>query len=635
MLYSGAYGAAKSVALCSKLVYRARIPGARELLCRVHLAYLKSTTLKTLLFGTSTTPPVLPRWSYTHNKSERVITIHGGGEIVYQPLDDMDKLGSQEFSGVAFDECTDTKDERVWDTLMGRMRRKVEGLPLQIYAACNPDAPTHFLAKRFGIAPGETQRPNTHLITTHSFENPYLPEEYQEILRGLTGVMYRRNVLGQWVAADGLVYGCWDRSKHIVTVDGRKQWKRAWIGIDDGFAVAFAAVLIMEDTDGRCVVVDERYGGGWHENARIEAVKSLEAVANALGVESVKIICDSAAADFIGALRHSGVECDLANKAVEDGIAATRAMFESERLVVETNCVKTIAELEGYCYDPKTNKVVKKHDHACDALRYAIMAMEGVGHVAVFPRKNLPDAPRAPERVCDIRLQVKPGEDLDTALVLGRRDVVSMVPTAGGPVSIYEEPNPMGEYVLGVAAGADRCKTYVVAADAYQRRVAAEMAIGSDEAYRAVAGLAVYFRAKSICVAARHPAGKYLAGRLADYGLPVTDGRGGWVVTESQMNDAILDVRTAWEGRFFDDPSQRARAVALQYRWTSTRAEHMQVSEMPELRAVWADPVLARAALLYVVNQMRPPEPKWEPDPITGQMIPKERADRLRRELKL
>ena len=94
--------------------------------------------------------------------------------------------------------------------------------------------------------------------------------------------------------------------------------KRAWIGIDDGYAAAFAALLAFEDTSGRVFLVAERYGPGMTERMRLGAVRELVQIANAFDVPIAKIVCDSAAADFIGAMRADGMEVTLANKAIED-----------------------------------------------------------------------------------------------------------------------------------------------------------------------------------------------------------------------------------------------------------------------------------------------------------------------------
>ena len=101
LLYSGAFAAAKSRALCWKLFVRASRKGAVEFLCRKTLVSLKKSTLKTLLEPDGDLPPVLEPGTYTHNKSEGIIRINGGGQIMYFGLDDPNKLGSVNGTGPA------------------------------------------------------------------------------------------------------------------------------------------------------------------------------------------------------------------------------------------------------------------------------------------------------------------------------------------------------------------------------------------------------------------------------------------------------------------------------------------------------------------------------------------------------
>src|SRR5437660_1408407 len=71
-LYSGAFGAGKSYALCWWVVLRAQRPGARVGLFRLNLQRLYESTLVTLLEGDGITPPVLEPGTYRHNKTRRV-----------------------------------------------------------------------------------------------------------------------------------------------------------------------------------------------------------------------------------------------------------------------------------------------------------------------------------------------------------------------------------------------------------------------------------------------------------------------------------------------------------------------------------------------------------------------------------
>ena len=204
VLYSGAFGAGKTRALCIKLVQRAIVPGARELLCRKTNVSLKRTTLETLLKPEGDLPPVLPEGTYTHNKTLQTIKIRGGGEIIYCGLDEPQKIGSMQLSGAAADEAIElTEDD--WTMLRGRIRMKVSGLKQQLYGATNPGSPAHFLAIRFGLN-GEEPTKNTKAIVTCSEDNFFLSPEYLEDLRTFQGVALQRFVEGRWVAAEGMVY---------------------------------------------------------------------------------------------------------------------------------------------------------------------------------------------------------------------------------------------------------------------------------------------------------------------------------------------------------------------------------------------------------------------------------------------
>ncbi len=162
---------------------------------------LKATTLRTLLEPDGNLPPVLPRGTYEHNKSEKTIRVAGGGTLFYFGIGDADdytKIGSLNLSGCAIDEAVELREED-WTMLRGRVRLDVGGLPMQIYGACNPGPPSHFLAKRFGLAGGYEAAKNCESFTTKSLDNVFLPQAYVEDLLTLTGTAKARYVLGAWV----------------------------------------------------------------------------------------------------------------------------------------------------------------------------------------------------------------------------------------------------------------------------------------------------------------------------------------------------------------------------------------------------------------------------------------------------
>ncbi|GAG45884.1 unnamed protein product, partial [marine sediment metagenome] len=111
-----------------------------------------------------------PEGMYTHSKSDKTIRIHGGGQIQYFGIDDSQKIGSYGFTGCAIDEAVEL-DENDWRWISGRCRIIVPDIKHQIYAACNPGSPSHFLARRFGLAPDQPIEPNCEVIQTKSMDN--------------------------------------------------------------------------------------------------------------------------------------------------------------------------------------------------------------------------------------------------------------------------------------------------------------------------------------------------------------------------------------------------------------------------------------------------------------------------------
>jgi phage terminase large subunit len=63
---------------------------------------------------------------------------------------------------------------------------------------------------------------------------------------------------------------------------------------------------------------------------------------------------------------------------IKSGIDRIRELFKQNRLHIHKDCVNLISELETYSYPdkkPDSNEQenpIKEHDHALDALRYAI-----------------------------------------------------------------------------------------------------------------------------------------------------------------------------------------------------------------------------------------------------------------------
>jgi hypothetical protein len=377
LLYSGGFGGGKTLALCMKAVCRAAHPLAREFLGRLTLDDFKATTLKTLLDGDGQTPPVLPYGSYVHNKAERTIKLKGAGEIVYGGFADRSadpsrmKAGSRNLSGVGADQAEELNED-IWQKWSGRPRATGEGLTRQVYGVCNPAAPSHFLARRFGITGDLTEKvEGTQFILTNPFENPFLPTDYLARLRTLKGVLYKRMVLGLWVASEGVVFDRWNRDRHMKQREG--PWVRTLVGLDDGYHDPFVALLAHFDADGRCHIRREVYRDSMSESEKVEAVREWGSVE--------RIIPDPSAAGIAGALRRAGFTVTPGKNDVITGINEVQNWLDTSApdgepmLTVDPECRKLIVCLESQEWLDNRKKDTPNHNfsHGNDALRYLLM----------------------------------------------------------------------------------------------------------------------------------------------------------------------------------------------------------------------------------------------------------------------
>jgi len=372
VLYSGAFGAGKTRALCVKLVARAWHPGAREYLVRKSNVSLKRSTLKTLLEPDGDLSAVLPAQWYKHNKQDQIIRIYGGGEIMYSGLDDPEKLGSIPATGVAVDEAVELNEED-WIALRGRIRVRNKGdtLQNQLYGACNPGPPSHFLAERFGLALNFKPKRGCFAIRTESKDNFFLPKDYLDDLNSLTGVAYKRFVRGLWVGSDGLVYDKFERDRHVqhrpIT-----EFPRVIIGQDEGYTNPAVLIVVGIDNDNRLHILRE-----WYESKRleVEVIAKAQEFHNEFLPES--FIIDPSAAKLIAAMEVEGLPVEKADNRVFGGIQKVQSLLrfagdERPRLTISPECGETIREFETYEWMKGKDKPRKQFDHAMDAVRYAV-----------------------------------------------------------------------------------------------------------------------------------------------------------------------------------------------------------------------------------------------------------------------
>ena len=376
-LADGGWGGGKTRALGFKLLARCSVKGAREILTRKCNVSLGKSTLKSLLEGDGPDPPVFPEGMYTHYKQSQCIKIKGGGECVYFGMDDPQKTGSINATGAAMDELVEFT-LRDFDWIESRCRVVIPGLKNQIYGATNPSVPSHWAAKKWGLALGAQPEPETYRIRINAADNPWLPKSYIESLDRLTGIRRKRYRDGVWAGAEGLIYDNFDRELHVVRRSG--PWKRAIIGVDQGFTNPFGVGLCLLDEDDRMHVQAEEYERGLVPEEKLARVKRVIA-ASPIVVEAV--VVDPSAAELIEFFKRAGLNAVPADNDMGH-IDTVRQRFEKAadgrpRLTMDPCCVNLQRELESYQWalvkagSEQTKDVPRKEDdHMPDLLRYSV-----------------------------------------------------------------------------------------------------------------------------------------------------------------------------------------------------------------------------------------------------------------------
>ncbi len=645
-LFSSGVGGAKSVALCLKVVMRAASnPGAVEVLARRELESLYSTTYRTLLYG-AIAPPVLPPGSYREYKKDKLIKLHGGGIIMLRAAGDRSqdqtqyKSGGLEPTGYAIDQIEELTKDEYERNVLARVRNTAGGtMTNQVYAACNPGPPSHWLADRFGVL-DSTPVAGTRVIFTNPLENPYLTPEYIETLNSLTGLQYQRLVLGKWVGSDKLVYPSWNRARHLRPVNG--PWKDAIIGIDDGYTAPMAALLWMQRSDGGWYQIREFYQQGLEESQRVGQIMELVKFAQQKGVTVSRIASDPENPSLINAMAAKGLPAVPAKNNVAKGIARFRAMLQpmpngEPGIIVDPSCVNTAKNMESYELDPKSvvEKPIKRFDHACDAARYCAQEID-MPTSLVFD----PSAMQNAIRRCRQRanrdtgtlmhgLEHDPRQELESIIL---RDVsqVAFIPGRDGELCMFEaidatfkRPNQRTRYAVFAAVGnGGTIPTVVSIADISTRLVVGEMTtmdMTAEALARWLTILSVWLGGEVPAVTGwtRYGQGTTMAANLKAYGCPGlwTPIRGkeyGWEPTPPEKSDAVSLVRAAIENGRLIELAEEFFIDAATWAYDGKTAAPIRATDAVT-RALWSDRVVSRAGLWMMIQGRQVPENK---DPV-------------------
>lgn len=246
----------------------------------------------------------------------------------------------------------------------------------RLWFNCNPEGPQHWFYQEWILKAGERRALRLHFTME---DNPALSERIRErYRRNYSGAFYRRFVLGEWTAAEGLVYDFFspDRDAAEAPEDGFSAWR---ISADYGTVnpASFGLWGLREGVWYRVreFYYDSRKMGRQRTDA--EYAEDLERLAG--GREIQRVIVDPSAASFIEVLRRRGFRVVRADNDVIDGVRVTADLLREGRIVICRDCGDCLREIAQYCWEQRGGRDAprKKDDHAMDDLRYFAMDLAG------------------------------------------------------------------------------------------------------------------------------------------------------------------------------------------------------------------------------------------------------------------
>lgn len=366
ILFSSGYGGGKSMAGCYAIVRQACIPNNVCVIIRKTLTSLKRSTLLTLIGGSN---PVLPQGSYTYKKADGVIDINGKGSIYLLGMDDENRIRSMNLGAVFIDEVSEFTEQEYMEVLY---RLRLQYGSRQLFCATNPANPSHWLYKRFFAEKNDDRE----VITASSLDNTYLPEDYLKSLKDMNGSLYRRYVLGEWVALDDLVFSGFSRDIHVKKLPKEYAYEEYYLSCDWGQTHPSAILLVGKIRD-RLFVLEEFCKSD-------PSIDKLKSIIKSYYDKYPGLTClyDPSAKVLHNELSNIGVNLNKANNDVSVGIDRIRSKLlvrnDAPDLIVNETCVNLIREFECYQYKPNSEIVKKINDDCLDALRYVVNEVSDV-----------------------------------------------------------------------------------------------------------------------------------------------------------------------------------------------------------------------------------------------------------------
>ena len=246
----------------------------------------------------------------------------------------------------------------------------------RLWFSCNPQGPEHWFYREWIQRAEERNALYLHFTMD---DNPSLSQRVRARYRNsYTGTFYRRFILGEWTAAEGLIYDFFDRERDCPE-SPKGPFSRWCVSVDYGTTNP-ASFGLWGQMGNVWYRVKEYYYDSRAQGRQKTDAEYVEDLRRLVGERTIEqVVVDPSAASFIQALRQAGFTVVRAVNDVADGIRITADLLREGRLVICRGCKDCLREMALYCWDPKAGRDApkKENDHAMDDMRYFAATVAG------------------------------------------------------------------------------------------------------------------------------------------------------------------------------------------------------------------------------------------------------------------
>lgn len=305
----------------------------------------------------------MQRYRFEVHQQRGVVTITAPieAEVRFATLENESRVRGPNYAWAWIDEVEYVTDRTIWSALKGAIR---DGDNPSLFVTSTPKG-RRIVWDEWVANP----TPQHVLYKATTRDNPYIDADDYIAGLGYSGRFAAQEIEAEFVSFDGMVYPGFDRNRNVVAADVTG-W-RTVVAVDVGTRNPTAILTVHQAGDDRIHVSREVY------RRNLSSAEIVTAIREAIdGTDAETVVIDPSAAGYILELQRLGYHVTKGDHAITEGIGRLTTAL-ADGLTVDPSCMNLVAEFESYRYPDGTrtesDKPIKDHDHALDALRYAVM----------------------------------------------------------------------------------------------------------------------------------------------------------------------------------------------------------------------------------------------------------------------